>query len=121
MISTPALANEPSDPGSDLGWLDDESNPHGDPHPTAHQTRRAWLFYDAHEIHINDILFPQAFPHRTFIVCTTSSVVVWFTGTENIALHTVKLCTSVSQYFYLFLRGAQGNARPPVLVCARFL
>ena len=61
------------------------------------------------------------FPHRTFIVCTTSSVVVWFTGTENIALHTVKLCTSVSQYFYMNLRGAQGNARPQDLVCARFL
>ena len=75
---------------------------------------------------LRQILFPQRsglspFPHRTFIVCTTSSVVVWFTGTENIALHTVKLCTSVSQYFYLYLRGAQGNARPPVLVCARFL
>ena len=33
VISTPALANEPSNHGSDLGWSDDESNPHGDPHP----------------------------------------------------------------------------------------
>jgi len=33
VISTPALANEPSNHGSDLGWSDDESNPHGDPLP----------------------------------------------------------------------------------------